>query len=479
MPKSELVSKLKEQEKAIRQQLYGMEIVIKIFCLAKAADLTILLIGEHGIAKSSLARLWTQTMTIKEENEIRPMTFRVITSSEVDDALIAHPDIAVFRKENKLVMKRGELMIKDHIFVDEFYLWNNKYRAKLHQLLEEGTYAGLDVLTKTYTFATNPLTEWFAGQIEDRNLATEDRIDIFVPMFQPDITSSHKLMRKFGKYGKKTPKLEPSATWEDYLKMREEIHLINLPADKLVWLSLLGEECSACKYTKSKFDLGQASMSIKCKECNRNQCICARVGLSKPRFLRATVILAKALAWYDGRDEVVWEDIYSAIEYSMPHRLIFLQKQVGILDCKKEIEEILRIFNEDMEQWRNREVFLKLEEIAQSARETPPKFLEDESQALLIEIQEDLPILNYANEVIDYAKNRARKYFTKVAESGKITPEKIDEFRDLMDDSGLDEYAKSDILGILGIEYVPKGRPKKSKSPEAEKSNEDEEAEEA
>ena len=1105
---SELRKKIEKQIEAIATQLYGIEDIIKIFCLAKASDLTVLLIGEHGIAKSSLARLWTDTMLVRDEEtgEYRPMTFRIVTSSEVDDSLIAHPDIAVFRAENRLVMKRGELMIKDHIFIDELYLWSNKYRAKLHQLLEEKTYAGLSVLTKTYTFAcldveseiltqngwkkwnevstedkvlsfnvktqklewkpvlavwiydyqdlmysvedrdlsllvtpnhrfllwdklkgsfvwrialdlkkqrdmiiqsaevelpernshfsddfvrliawlkteghlpkgyntlqiyqseglfvdeiralltklsldftehtrvrpnlkkeyiftikakdgkwikeivkdkilrvsdlklpkrqleilyetllkgdgwrrkdnrevfiskeketidtfqilatflgkrchvkcekrgkytiwrayvtnkrkhlirrgklipykgkvwcitteygnflirrngkvhvtgnTNPLTEWYSGQIETRNLAcysddteilttsgwkkyteltdneeiftlnpetkeieieniqklylyhyagklyhfssqqidwlvtpnhrlwvlrdkkkgfefvearelfgqpfeasktgewrngkeypedlmrilgyyladgfprinektghygislvlgkeelvkkaisslerlgfkphleknlritvwnkelwsllaplgkawekyipkefkeakkeslrvlleayfegdgwkignqwlakttspklrddlqeialkcgwainytldskphssyspklkrvihgrhqsyilhlikkrltprvesissknrslntkeewvdydgivwcpktkngilyirrngkpswsgnTEDRIDLFIPMFQPDITSSQRMIKKFGKYGKKTLPLEKVATWDDYEKMREEIHEINLPSDKLVWLSLLAEECSACKYTPSKFDIGQATMSLKCKECNRNQNICARVGLSKPRFLRATVLLAKALAWYDGRKEVIWQDLYTAIKYTMPHRLIFLQKQVNILDAPKEIDEIIRMFNEDMEQWKNRDVFNKLEKIIIASKEEPPKYLKDDVQALLVEIQEDLPILNYSKEVINLAQKRVKKYYEEKVKT--LTPEKLDEFRDELDSSGLDEYAKSDILSIIGIEYVPKRkRQKESKQGE-------------
>lgn len=448
---SELRKKIEEQIRAISSQLYGIDETIKIFCLAKASDLTVLLIGEHGIAKSSLARLWTETMMVKDEEtgELRPMSFRIVTSSEVDDSLIAHPDIAVFRAENRLVMKRGELMTKDHIFIDELYLWSNKYRAKLHQLLEEGTYAGLTVLTKTYTFATNPLTEWYSGQIETRNLATEDRIDLFIPMFQPDITSTQKMMKKFGKYGKKTPAIEKIATWDDYLEMRKEIHQVEIPTDKLVWLSLLAEECSCCKYTQSKFDISQAQLSIKCKECNRNQCICARVGLSKPRFLRATVLLAKALAWFDGRQEVIWEDLYTAIKYTMPHRLIFLQKQVNILDTQKEIEEILRMFNEDMEQWRNRGIFNKLADITTASKQPIPRFLSEDAQAVMVEVQEDLPILNYAKEVIALAKRRVETYYKQKAMSDDITPEKLDEFRDELDASGLDEYSKADILEIL------------------------------
>jgi hypothetical protein len=37
-----------------------------------------------------------------------------------------------------------------------------------------------------------------------------------------------------------------------------------------------------------------------------------------------------------------------------------------------------------------------------------------------------------------------------------ISPEKVDDFRDELDASGLDEYSKTEVLGILGIEYAPK-----------------------
>jgi hypothetical protein len=58
------------------------------------------------------------------------------------------------------------------------------------------------------------------------------------------------------------------------------------------------------------------------------------------------------------------------------------------------------------------------------------------------------------------AQNKVRTYFESIAKNGSISPEKVEEFRDELDASGLDEYAKTEILSILGIEYTPKKKAK-------------------
>jgi hypothetical protein len=120
----------------------------------------------------------------------------------------------------------------------------------------------------------------------------------------------------------------------------------------------------------------------------------------------------------------------------------------------------MRVFNEDMEQWRNRDIFNRMEKIVLASRESPPKYLKEEIQSLMIEIQEDLPILNYVKEITANSQNKVKVYYEEIAKNGSISPEKVDEFRDELDASGLDEYVKTEILGILGIEYVPKRKTK-------------------
>ena len=765
-----LRDKLKEQEKIIETRLFGMNQTVKIFCLSKASDLTILMMGPHGIAKSTLARLWSDTAGL---------SFRIVTSSEVDESLIAYIDPAIFRKENKVEMKRGELMTKDHILVDEFFLWNNRYRAKLHQLLEERTYAGLDVLTKTFTFATNPLTEYYAGQIEEYNYAcysedteilttegwkffkdlkedekvftlnpanqeikieqikrkvvyqysgpmyllksqqinllvtpnhrmfiaqqrngkwiwnikeakeifgrkfkvlktgrwtgienerysldfmkivgiylaegssktgpnghygiclsiceeglneeiftlfrkmgynpsidkkgnmvvwnkelwnffkplgksyekyvpselknlpkekllallefyfkgdgwetdntqlaktvskrladdlqeialkvgfamnihlykgipkryssklkrtilekhkaytlslikkrvspvilgssnktrsktktkeewkeyqgrvwcvetengilyvrrggipawsgnTFDRIDIFLPIYQPSVASSQKMLRKFSDFGRQEPKLKQVIGWSDYELIRKEILETQVPPEVIVWLTLFAEELAACRYARDKFSISRARLKMFCAECNRKESICSRASCSKPRFLRATALLAKALAWYRGEKIVGFNDILEAIKFTLPHRLLF-SKETSILEGEKEIQTIVTMFNEQMEMIKNRGILQKLEKIRSKALDDDkPVFLQQEANDLKLDLQEDLPYLNYALELIDYSKKRVQRFYEKKAES--IDPKNLKEFRDELDEAGLDAYAKKDII---------------------------------
>jgi len=437
---NKLLQKLKEQEKMLKTSLFGMDEVIRIFSLAKASDLTTLLWGEHGIAKSSLARLWSQSSGLD---------FRIVTSSEVDETLIAYIDIGLLKTEGKVQMRRGELMERDHLLIDEFFLWTPKYRAKLHQLLEEGTYAGLDVLTKTYTFMTNPIVpEYYAGQIEDVNMATFDRIDVLIPVYQPNVTSTQKMMRKFSQYGKKSPPLESVITWEDYLQIRQEILNVKVPSEIVVWLTLFSESMSCCRHTQSKFTLTKAKLSVLCQECNKKESICARVSCSKPRFLRATTLLSKSLAWYDGRDTLTFEDVITASRYTLPHRLVFISKEENLVDSQKEIQTLVTMFNESMENWRNRDIFNRLEKIiVTSSDENNPMFLDKEANELLVELQEDLPIFNYSKELIEFTKGKVKKGMLKKALA--LKPTEVEDFRDELDKSGLDAYMKREILETI------------------------------
>jgi len=765
----ELREKIKGQIEEIMKSLYGMEELIKIFCLSKAADLTILMLGEHAIAKSSLARVWSITMG---------MDFRIVTSSEVDEALIAYIDPAIFREKNIVQMRRGELMTKDHILVDEFFLWSNKFRAKLHQLLEERTYAGLDVLTKTYTFATNPLTEHYSGQIEERNLAcysedteiltlegwkkyqemgekeriftrnqrtgeieieeiekkfiypytgkmyhletqqidtlvtpnhrifagrvrdhtlhwdliqareifgkkhkltktgiwvgrddpeisedflrifgyylaegspkldektghyglawkivnpilidkavtslrnlgynpsvdrrgcvvvwnkelyekfrklgkadekfvfkelkelsphkleillvsylegdgwkegnqwlaktvsrrlrddlqeialkcgkalnyslvekvgsshympsenrfitarndvwllhlitkrvnptilgkknksrraketwidysgivwcvktkngvlyvrrngkahwsgnTEDRIDLLLPMYQPKVVPTQLMIKKFGIKGRKEIELSKVIDWQDYADARQEIMKIEIPPDILVWLTLFAESMSACKYSDSKFDISRARMHTLCAECNQKEHLCAKVALSKPRFLRATILLAKALAWFDEREEISEEDIFMAIKYTLPHRIIFLKEERTIFEAERALPDLVQQFIDDFNNWESRRIFQRLEDIITKAKDPKePVFDNAASNELLNETSEHLAINNYITEAIERVKEAVKKRYREILmqSSGNL-----EDMKTTLGKSGLDLYEKGQIL---------------------------------
>lgn len=747
----ELRDKIKAQIEEIKRSLYGIEEIIKIFVLSKAADLTVLMLGEHAIAKSSLARDWSTTTGLD---------FRIVTSSEVDEAMLAYIDPLIFRDEHRVQMKRGELMLRDHILIDEFFLWPNKFRAKLHELLEERTYAGLEVKTKTYTFAcvdektevltregwkshsdlkngdyiwtyniqkgklelepllskyeynyrgplvaiedrdlsmrltpnhrsvvkdkrkncekiklaqnltkqiyaipqarestkdyypnsgfsddfirlvawlvtegripekhntlqlyqseglyeeeirkllkrmkldfyegsrirpnkkkefiwtihardgkkikeflpsknleakwlklprkqleilfetllkgdgwrkkkenrdffcntrkttidtfqalcvilgkrpkvklqtngvfhvyvtdhkdhiikqrflenyegivwcpntknstwvarrngtvfitgnSNPLTEYYSGQIEDRNLATEDRIDLLLPMYQPSVVPTQYMIKKFSKRGRREVELAKIVDWEDYLKARKEIMQVEIPPDLLVWLTLFAESMSACKYSNSKFDISRAKMHVLCAECNQNQHLCSKVALSKPRFLRATLLLSKALAWFDDRNEISEEDIFISIKYTLPHRLIFLKEEKTILEAERAIPEILQEFIDDFNNWESRKIFKKLEAIIVKAKDPDhPFFDREQANILMSEVAEHLAISNYVKEAIGRVQEAVERKYREILENNP--PQTIEEMKEILTESGLDLYEKGKILDELLIQ---------------------------
>ena len=427
--------KIWRQIREIEKTLYGIEDVIKIFCLSKATDLTIMLLGAHATAKSSLARVWSKTCGLEH---------RVVTSSEIDESLIAYIDPSVFREKNIVQMRRGELMEKDHIIVDEFFLWLNKYRAKLHQLLEERTYAGLEVLTKTYTFLSNPLTEYYAGQIEEKNIATIDRIDLFVLVKQPEMIPSERMIRKFSLYGRKEKPVKQVVTWDDYLKAREEIKQVEVPSRIVVWLTLFAESLASCKHVTDKFSLNPARLRKLCASCNEKEHLCSKVALSKPRFLRATILLAKGLAWLKGKKAVSFEEVNEAIPYTLPHRLVWLNEEKTFEESLKTIPELVEQFNNDMLAWKNRGVFSKLARIVTASKEKEPFFERDLASGLLAEVQEIHVLKSFVSETLEEIKKRIYKYYLEKAKEKKWR--RLKEIRDFIEKSNLPPYEREDLV---------------------------------
>jgi len=427
----EVRDKILRQIDELEKTLFGMRDVIKIYILSKACDLTVLLLGAHATAKSALSRMWSTTTGLN---------YRIVTSSEVDESLIAYIDPAVFREKNIVQMRRGELMEKNHIIVDEYFLWLNKYRAKLHQLLEEKTYAGLDSLVYTYTFLSNPLSDFYAGQIPEINMASIDRIDLFVPVNQPSIVPAETMMRKFSKYGRKERPLSQISTWEDYLKAREEIMQVKVPSKIIIWLTLFAHSMASCKHVKDKWSLSTAKLKKMCLNCNEVNHLCSKVCLSKPRFLRATILLSKGLAWLNGRDTVTFQDINEAILYTLPHRLAWIQEELSYSESLEKVHELVQQFNDDMLVWKNRGVFSQLAKIIESSKSVPPKYEDKIGQELSADVSEIHILKEFITETLNSVKEDVSSYY--FVEASNKTYKTLKELEEFLEKSGLSPFER-------------------------------------
>ena len=763
--------KVLRQKEEISKTLYGMDDIIKIYILSKTCDLTILLLGAHATAKSSLARMWSITTGLN---------YRVVTSSEVDESLIAYIDPAIFREKNIVQMRRGELMEKNHIIIDEYFLWLNKYRAKLHQLLEEKTYAGLDSLVFTYTFLSNPLSDYYAGQIEEKNLAcysedteiltsegwktyseikedekvftlnpktqeiqieqikrkvvypysgkmylldsqqinqlvtpnhrmyiarqeqgkwrwqvkeakeiygskfrllktgnwtgtakvsrdymaligwflaegslktfhnghygidlavcvpkyidevmnlsrrlgynphlqkdghiviwskdlwrvckplghanekyvpeklkeesrenlkslllaylkgdgwnqdgqwlaktvskrladdlqevalkcgyainlvnlgktegyspklkrtiksrsdcwlmsfitkrcrplflgkenknrrrtiekwedynglvwcvstnngilyvrrngkacwsgnTIDRIDLFVPVNQPKIVPSETMMRKFSKFGRKEKPLSQVITWEEYMKAKEEISQVAVPSRVVIWLTLFAHSMASCKHVSDKWSISTAKMKKLCAACNENAHLCGKVCLSKPRFLRATIILAKGLAWLGGRSIVSFQDVNEAIHYTLPHRITWIQEELSYAESLELIPELSTQFNDEMLAWKNRGVFSELAKIIESSKKTPPVFEEKIGQSLSADVSEIHLLKEFVTETLASVEEDIGKFY--VTEGVRSDFDSLTDLKSFLEQSGLGAFDKEELTFAIATQ---------------------------
>jgi len=425
----------------IKKTIYGIDDIIKIFCLAKVSDLTILLVGSHATAKSALSRVWSKTCGL---------SYRICTSSEIDESLLAYVDPAVFRKENRVQMKRGELMEKDHVIIDEYFLWPNKYRAKLHQLLEEKTYASLTSKVKAWSFLANPLTEFYTGQIPEFNAATRDRVDLVVFVPQASFIPSQRMSRKFSEYGREEVPLKRVISWKDYLQARKELMEIEVPSKVIIWLNLFASSLSSCKIVKEKFGCSRARLKKLCASCNEIEFLCSKAMISKPRFLRATILLAKSLAWFKGKEKVSFRDVYEAIKYTLPHRLVWLKEEKTLTESLDLVNDLIQQFNEYMLAWKSQEVFSRLARIVEASREQVPVYLDKIADSLFLDVEEIYILKQFVTETVEACQEKIKRRYKTLAK--ETTIKTLTELEKFVKGSNLPSYKIHELLFEIGLE---------------------------
>lgn len=273
---------------------------------------------------------------------------------------------------------------------------------------------------------------------------TIDRLDLFVPVNQPKIVPSESMMRKFSEFGRSERTLKKVISWEDYLQAKEEISQVEVPSRIVIWLSLFAHSMAACKHTEDKFSMSIPKLKKLCAGCNENNHICARVALSKPRFLRATIILAKGLAWLDGHKTISFKDINEAVIYTLPHRLSWIQEELSYAESLEQVPELVQQFNDEMLAWKNRGIFSELSTVIEASKKKPPVFDDKTSSSLSADVSEIHLLKEFVAETVQSVKEGICQYYSKEGEAAKF--DSLGKLEGFVEHSNLNPYEKDELV---------------------------------
>ena len=272
---------------------------------------------------------------------------------------------------------------------------------------------------------------------------------MFIPVYQPSVVPSETMIRKFSQYGRREKPLRQVITWEDYLKARQEIFEVELPSRVVIWLTLFAHSLASCKHVKDKWSESLARMRKLCSACNENAHLCAKVMLSKPRFLRATVILAKALAWLKGKKSVSLNEVYEAIKYTLPHRLTWIQEEKTYIESLEAVQELVSQFNDEMLAWRNRGIFDDLAKVVEASKQVPPRYEDRLAQRVATDVSEVHVLSDFVRETLEAVKKEIKQYY--YAQGTNTHFRTLNELKEFLEQSGLDVFDRDQLLFDIAL----------------------------
>jgi len=278
---------------------------------------------------------------------------------------------------------------------------------------------------------------------------TIDRIDLFVPVNQPKIVPSETMMRKFSRYGRIEKPLEKVVEWDEYLEARKQISKVTVPSRVVIWLTLFAHSMSSCKHIQDKFSISPLKLKKLCASCNENEHLCAKVALSKPRFLRATIILAKGLAWLEGKNSVGFNEINEAIKYTLPHRITWIQEDLSYAESLEVVPELVQLFNDEMLAWKNRGVFSELAKVIEAGKREVPYFEDKIGNELLADVSEIHLLKEFVSETLQSVKEGVAKYYLE--EGNKKDFKTLSDMAQFLEQSNLNPYDKDKLLFDIGF----------------------------
>ena len=291
----------------VNQVILGKEQETAEIFLAFLADGHVLLEDIPGIGKTTMALSFTRSMDM----ECRRVQFTpdVLPSDLTGFSLYK-------REEEAFVFQLGSVFC-NLLLADEINRTSPKTQSALLEVMEERQ-VSVDGVTRPVprpflVIATqNPVD--LAGT-QPLPQAQTDRFMISLSLGYPDFENELQMVMETGA-GSRAGQLSPVISREDFLAMQEQIHSVYLKQEVAEYLLRLIRETRSHPLVNSG---------------------------ASPRAAGALAKMAKASAWFQGRDYVSPQDVAVQFPFVVRHRLILSlearRKQAG---ADAVVEEILR-----------------------------------------------------------------------------------------------------------------------------------------
>jgi len=310
---------------AMKRELNQDPWVIEGFVLSQIAGLPTLLIGPHGSGKTTLAKVFFSTL-YKGKERVR---WKYINVKEIQTeyTVYARPH---FGKLVKGIEEWVPVAINyDAVFIDEVFR-NPRVFAALNEILEEGTFEGLNVKWKFVVAATNPPNMYYRN-IEMLNYADLDRFASIIYVEDVDMDFADKIAS--GCQIRIPCRLDISNIDD----VRRKISSLGVLDEALTFAKILVGAFSVCRFEPVDGE-GKAEMilnkfgivgDLKCYRCIfQKHRLCSRYAVAPKRAFRSLISLAKARAWVLYKKEVDVSDVMWAFRFTVPGRTAIISQEL-------------------------------------------------------------------------------------------------------------------------------------------------------
>ena len=314
------------------------------------------------------------------------------------------------------VLKTG----KYRAFTEDVLIWTKKY-VLVSSFEPSGTLVVKTVIGKDFleeklvdrfqarwlffTAATNPRNQFYETLLDLRNYADIDRFGVAITVGNRSGAKLSEIIYEMSRERGEAPR-DFRVDVSNLEEVRREIKGVRVSARAYAFLTLLCHSLTACYFTdlrdsnsRARIDKFMVLKELPCRYCRYGQNdghFCSRYAASPNRLARDTLMLARAYAWLEGREEADQNHVVKALRYTLPHRLYVvnerLLEKVPTITCVS--ERCLEEFTGLLAVWKSRRWLQMLSHAVLNAL-----YLKQEFRDVKREFWEDPVMLSFVEDL--------------------------------------------------------------------------------